>query len=628
MSDVAAAETADTVAQVQQILRAQFPGLSSRDIAALPDRLRGRPRSRFRLRLLVAEDWRRQARGFALLLHEPRLHFSLLEYISAARHRTGGGIGGALYERVRAEAGALGADALFLEGLPDDPALCGDASLLEQNAARLRFYELYGVRPLELPGYRLPVGPKDTCPPFLLYDDLGSGAPLRRARARQVVRAILVGKYGELTDEAYRKRVLASITEDPVPVREARYVAASRRNGERRAGGRQGEGEGTGAGGRPEVRASAPAGEGARGAERRSGEDRRGAGALVVNEGHQVHHVRERGYVESPVRLPSILRALEAAEWFRRVAARHWGEDHVKAIHDPDFVDYLKKICLSMGPNARSVYPYVFPIRNVARPPKDLSIRAGYYCIDTFTPLNRNAYLAARGAVDCALTAAELVLNGTSVAYALVRPPGHHAERRSFGGFCYFNSTAAAAHYLSRFGRVAILDVDYHHGNGQQDIFYARGDVLTVSIHGHPSFAYPYFSGFPEEEGEGEGKGVNLNLALPEAVDGARYRTELGRALRRIEAFAPRFLVVALGLDPARGDPTGTWSLTGTDFEKNGALIAGLGLPTLVVQEGGYRTRSLGVNARRFFAGLFSAGDAGDAARPDRAGPARPPGKK
>ena len=156
-------------------------------------------------------------------------------------------------------------------------------------------------------------------------------------------------------------------------------------------------------------------------------------------------------------------------------------------------------------------------------------MRAGYYCIDTFTPISRNAYPAARRGVDCALTAARELLAGRRIAYALVRPPGHHAERRSFGGFCYFNNNAIAAQYLTAYGRVAILDIDYHHGNGQQDIFYRRSDVLTVSIHGHPGFAYPYFSGFKEECGEGEGEGFNLNLPLPEAVDGAAYRKALER---------------------------------------------------------------------------------------------------
>jgi acetoin utilization deacetylase AcuC-like enzyme len=237
----------------------------------------------------------------------------------------------------------------------------------------------------------------------------------------------------------------------------------------------------------------------------------------------------------------------------------------------------------------------------------DLSMRAGYYCIDTFTPLHRNAWAAARGAVDCALTAAAAIEGGRHLAYALVRPPGHHAERRSFGGFCYLNSNAIAANFLSRNGRVAILDVDYHHGNGQQQIFWQRDDVLTISIHGHPRFAYPYFSGFAEERGEDAGAGFNLNLPLPEAADGARYRDALDQALGRIRRFRPTYLVVALGLDTGKSDPTGTWALEGRDFEANGLRIGSLRLPTLVVQEGGYRTRTLGSNARRFFEGLHAA---------------------
>jgi acetoin utilization deacetylase AcuC-like enzyme len=234
----------------------------------------------------------------------------------------------------------------------------------------------------------------------------------------------------------------------------------------------------------------------------------------------------------------------------------------------------------------------------------ELAVRAGYYCIDTFTPLNSNAFTAARYAVDCTLTAAELLLKGARMAYALVRPPGHHTERKSFGGFCYFNNAAIAAEMLSKEGRVALLDIDYHHGNGNQDIFYERADVLTISIHGHPRFAYPYFSGFKDEKGENKGRGYNINYPLPEQCDGTAYRIVLTQALSRITRFNPVFLVVSLGLDTAKGDPTGTWSLLANDFDLNGALIGALRVPTLVVQEGGYSTSVLGVNARRFLTGL------------------------
>jgi acetoin utilization deacetylase AcuC-like enzyme len=157
---------------------------------------------------------------------------------------------------------------------------------------------------------------------------------------------------------------------------------------------------------------------------------------------------------------------------------------------------------------------------------------------------------------------------------------------------------------LSRYGRVALLDIDYHHGNGSQDIFFSRPDVLTISLHGTPRLTYPYFSGFPDERGTGEGLGFNVNHPLAEGTGGEEYRAALRAALQRIRRFSPRYLVVSLGLDTAKGDPTGSFTLRSQDFRWNGRLIGLLGLPTLVVQEGGYRTRSLGTNARSFFEGL------------------------
>jgi len=288
---------------------------------------------------------------------------------------------------------------------------------------------------------------------------------------------------------------------------------------------------------------------------------------------------------------------------FENIPVREYPMQHILDVHDRALVEYLELACAN-APEGKSVYRYVFPIRNATRPPRELTVLAGYYCIDTFTPINRNAFPAAKRAVDCVLTAADKILEGRRAAYALVRPPGHHAERRSFGGFCYFSNAAVGAHYLSRIGRVAIIDVDYHHGNGQQDIFYNRADVLTVSIHGDPDFAYPYFTGFADERGEGPGEGYNLNIASPEKQNGEQFREALGTAIAAVKEFDPAFVVIALGLDPAKGDPTGTWSLGPKDFLANGRMLGKLQLPTLVVQEGGYRTRTLDKNARKFFQGL------------------------
>jgi acetoin utilization deacetylase AcuC-like enzyme/GNAT superfamily N-acetyltransferase len=560
---------AEAVRQVQAIIREQFAAVPVVEVEKLPDRLRNPLKSRFRSLLLVADDWRGKVQGFALLMHEPRLGFCYLDFISAGPRLEGRGVGGALYERVREEAGSLQAIGVFFECLPDDPALSRDPEVRRRNASRLRFYERYGARPIIGTRYETPVKPGGDNPPYLVFDDLGRGTPLHREVAREIVRSILEEKYARLCPPAYVEMVVESFSDDPVRLREPRYVKRST----------------------PAITVAGP-----RSADRRI--------VLVVNDRHHIHHVHERGYVESPVRIASILRELERVDLFLRVSPRHFRETHILEVHDHGFVAYFKRVCEDLPPG-RSIYPYVFPIRNGARQPKELAVRAGYYCIDTFTPLNRNAFLAARRAVDCALTAAEELLHGARLAYALVRPPGHHAERRTFGGFCYFNSTAVAAHYLSALGKVAILDVDYHHGNGQQDIFYARGDVLTISLHGHPRVAYPYFSGFEEERGEGAGLGANVNVPLPEQLAAEEYRKALAAALRKIQQFGPQFLVVAFGLDTAKGDPTGSWNLRADDFEANGRMIGSLALPTLVVQEGGYDNRVIGGNARRFFQGLW-----------------------
>jgi acetoin utilization deacetylase AcuC-like enzyme/GNAT superfamily N-acetyltransferase len=558
------------ILRVQAILREQFPLVPEKDIQKLPDVLRNPLRHRFRPILLVAEDLHKTVLGFALVLHAPTLNFFFLDYISSAKQTTGKGIGGALYERVREEALSLNVIGIFLECLPDDPQICQVPEILKQNADRLRFYEKYGARPVIGTLYETPIKAEDRCPPFLVYDDLGRGLPLRRGTARMIVRAILERKYGEACPPGYVELVVLSFKDDPVRLRGPRHIKPERMG---------------------RASAAIPS-------------DRKIR--LVVHEGHSIHHIKERGYVESPVRIQTILREIEPTQIFERVKVRRFSDKHILQVHDHSYVQYFKKICQTLEPG-ESVYPYVFPIRNQARPPKELAIRAGYYCIDTFTPLSREAYSAAKGAVDCALSAALTLIEGYRLAYALVRPPGHHAERRTFGGFCYFNSTSIAAFNLSRWGKVAILDIDYHHGNGHQDIFYRRNDVLTISIHGHPRFAYPFFSGFEEEKGEGLGKGYNINYPLKEKVDGPMFRETLRRAMTHIRLFRPSFLVVALGLDTAKDDPTGTWSLMAKDFELHGGMIGSLRLPTLVVQEGGYNTRNLGINARHFFLGLWRA---------------------
>jgi acetoin utilization deacetylase AcuC-like enzyme/ribosomal protein S18 acetylase RimI-like enzyme len=561
-----------TIAAVEPIFAEHFKGADPRDLSELAERLRNPFGRQLRTMLYVAENARHDVAGFAIALHEPVIGFFYLDYLAAGSKLSGRGVGSALYQHIRDEARGHHARGLFFECLPDEPQLCIDPTVRKQNAARLRFYERFGARPIVGTKYELPLpdGGNDNLP-HLVYDDLAANRPLARDYAQSVVRAILERKYGDLCPADYVREVVESFRDDPVAIRAPRY----------------------------EKRQPALA----------AGSNKyRGKIILAVNDQHEIHHIRERGYVESPVRISAILRELAPTGWTTQVAVAEHGLEPVLAVHSAALVEYLEQACAA-APEHKSVYPYVFPVRNRHRPPKDMSVLAGYYCIDTFTPINKNAWLAARRAVDCVLTVADAILAGERLGYALVRPPGHHAERDVFGGFCYLSNAAIGAEWLAQHGRVAMIDVDYHHGNGQQDIFYARSDVLTVSIHGHPEFAYPYFTGFAEEVGTGAGAGFNLNLPLPETITPDQFRDTLSHAIKQIRAFDPQFLVICLGLDPAKGDPTGTWSLGAGDFEQNGRMLGQLQLPTLVVQEGGYRTRTLGINARAFFGGLLAGSD-------------------
>jgi acetoin utilization deacetylase AcuC-like enzyme/GNAT superfamily N-acetyltransferase len=554
------------VAEAQSIIRAQFPGIAEWEIEKLPAQLHNPPHYRFLSILFVAEDGRNHVRACALLLFAPDDRYCLLDLISAAPGGPGRGSGGALYERVREEAEALGAIGLFCECLPDDPALSPDEKTRRQNTRRLGFYEQFGVRPIVGTAYETPLSPGDPDPPYLMFDGLGKFGLPEASAMRRIVRSILERKYGTVCPPEYVDKVVRSFRDGAYALREPRYVTETADHG-------------------------SPIHRLAKGI------------PLVVNDRHLDHHVHDRGYVETPVRIRSILAELDKSGLFEKIAPKSFGDRYIREVHDSKLVDYIERACRSVPAN-QSIYPYVFPIRNQSRPPKEATVRAGYFCIDTFTPLNENAYLAARRCVDCALTAAEAVRDGAHAAYALVRPPGHHAERNVFGGFCYFNNAAIAANYLSSYGRVALLDIDYHHGNGAQNIFYERSDVLTASIHGHPRFAYPYFTGFREESGRGAGAGLNVNLPLPETITVDQYRETLHAALNRIARFEPDYLVLAVGFDTANGDPTGTWPHRANDFETIGRIIGETGHPIVVVQEGGYRIRTLGVNARRFFVGL------------------------
>jgi acetoin utilization deacetylase AcuC-like enzyme len=209
-------------------------------------------------------------------------------------------------------------------------------------------------------------------------------------------------------------------------------------------------------------------------------------------------------------------------------------------------------------------------------------------------------YQAALASANCALSAAELVSSGERISFALCRPPGHHAGKDYAGGYCFINNASVAANWLSSKGKVALLDIDYHCGNGTQDIFYERNDVLTISIHADPNFEYPHYWGYADETGSGAGLGFHKNLPLERGTDNGIYLSALDEALSLIRKFEPKHLVVSAGMDIYADDPLGKIKVTTEGIGEIGKRIASLGLPTVIVMEGGYANEVLGINITTF----------------------------
>ena len=302
---------------------------------------------------------------------------------------------------------------------------------------------------------------------------------------------------------------------------------------------------------------------------------------------------------EKPARIDALLAAVH------RLAgpvqqAPDLGLDPIRAVHSDRYLTFLQTIhdrwARIEGASAE-VIPNIHPATRSDGYPKSAVGQAGFHMTDTSCPIARESWGAAYASAQTALHGANLIAAGERAAYALCRPPGHHAFAELAGGFCYLNNSAIAAQRLTQAGRrVAVLDVDLHHGNGTQGIFYDRGDVLTISIHAHPERFYPFFWGYPGETGRGDGEGANLNLCLERGTGDAGFLAALDGALARIALWGADSLVLALGLDAFEGDPFAGLKVTTPGFARIGRAVRGLGLPTLIVQEGGYLCPELGQN--------------------------------
>ena len=318
---------------------------------------------------------------------------------------------------------------------------------------------------------------------------------------------------------------------------------------------------------------------------------------------------------EHPGRADAIHATLAGDDRFAFADPTTWTTDPIEAVHEPGLVRFLERAWADYQvahPGTHDVVPDVFSMPGLLdgigpfpeRTPVDQEL--GRWCFETTTPITEGTYGAARSAVDIALSATAAVLGGAPTAYGLCRPPGHHAPAGLYGGYCFFNNAAVAAHHVvsTTGSRVAILDVDYHHGNGTQQIFYRRGDVQYVSLHGDPARAYPYVTGFAEETGSGRGAGANLNLPLPAGTDDDRYLQGLASAAEAIERFGPSVVIVSLGVDTFHNDPISDLAITTEGFRAQGELVAQLALPTVVLQEGGYDVDAIGDNVRQFLLGI------------------------
>lgn len=304
---------------------------------------------------------------------------------------------------------------------------------------------------------------------------------------------------------------------------------------------------------------------------------------------------------ETPRRAEIVIERVKVTELGEILAPQEFGLDPILKVHNKGFVDFLQTAWSEWSSTGRTfdALPHVWPVPGLGRRlSNSIDGKLGYYAIDAGTPITAGTWRAALSSAQVALTAQKLVATGERAAFALCRPPGHHAGSDFYGGYCFLNNAGIAAQAFGDQGakRVAILDVDYHHGNGTQQMFYERQDILTVSLHADPRQEYPYFTGYADEIGAGAGEGYHMNLPLPWGTDWRRYAETLELALARIRQYGAEALVISLGLDTFEHDPISRFKLMEEDYRRLGERIAWADLPTLFVMEGGYAVDALGIN--------------------------------
>lgn len=336
------------------------------------------------------------------------------------------------------------------------------------------------------------------------------------------------------------------------------------------------------------------------------------------SEQHRLHHANAElndGQLmpcfEKPARADMVLQQVRQAELGPVLDPEDWGEAPLRRVHAGDYIDFLKGAWERWHALGREhdMLPLAWPSRrSTPKRPEDIDGQLGYYSFDAGAPLTATTWQAIYSGAQVSVSAARQLQQGEQHAFALCRPPGHHAGIDFMGGYCYLNNAAIAAQYLLDHGarRVAILDVDYHHGNGTQDIFWQRPDVLMMSLHADPRHEFPFFAGHADERGAGPGTGYTVNYPLPAGTDWAQWSQALQDALRTIHGYGPDALVISLGVDTFESDPISQFRLKHEDYLRMGEMIGQAGLQTLFVMEGGYAVEEIGINAVNVLRGAES----------------------
>ncbi len=314
--------------------------------------------------------------------------------------------------------------------------------------------------------------------------------------------------------------------------------------------------------------------------------------------------------LESPARAETLLSTL-LAQGHEKREPQGWDRRWISAVHDLGYLGFLETAYARWQtlPNAsRLIHAHAFAHYSSRIRPESIQGQVGYYLAGGSSPIAEGTWQAALGSAHAALEASRLVLQGEREAYALCRPPGHHAYSDFGGGFCYLNNVAIAANYLANeLGRVAIIDIDTHHGNGTQSIFYKRADVHFVSVHGDPNVLFPFYAGYTHERGEGEGEGYNLNLPLPLKSEDPAWLAAISTGMNSIMNYVPSALLVSLGFDPFKGDPSSDLAVSTEGFRAAGERIGAYRGPVVLIQEGGYLVEKLGENLNAFLDGFMRA---------------------